>query len=242
LSEEPPSPSGPLGLAGEQPANGAPVAAPAPDRPTPEFEVTGVDHVERAATPTLGFRISVTDPSELAVFAMALSVMFTIEPGRRRYEDAERERLVELFGEPERWSSTTGSFRWGQVDALAPAFTGAGDFTVKLPCTYDHDVAASKYFAGLEGGVAPMRLHFNGTVIYAAEGGRMQMVTIPWDCSSRFEMPVSAWRKMIDAHYPFRRWIALDPATVERLAKRRAELGLPSFDAVVEELLSGGES
>ncbi len=235
MSEGPSTPPAPPGASPEVANGGAPVAG--PDRPTPEFEVTGVDHVDRAVAPTLAFRISVTDPSNLPIFAMALSVMFTIEPGKRRYEAPERDRLIELFGEPERWSSTTGSFRWGQVDALTPAFTGAGDFVVKLPCTYDHDVAASKYFEGLDGGEAPLRLHFNGTVIYEAGDGRMQIVTIPWDCSSRFRMPVSAWKRMIEAHYPFRRWIALDPFVVERLAKRRAELGLPTFDAVVEGLL-----
>ncbi len=65
----------------------------------------------------------------------------------------------------------------------------------------------------------------------------MQVVAIPWDCSVRYSMPVSVWREMIDEHYPFRRWIALDPATVERLARRRSELGLPSFDAVLDDLL-----
>lgn len=205
--------------------------------PAPEFEVARVDHVERAATPTLRFHASVRDPSGRPIHTIALSVLITVEPAKRAYSDAERERLVELFGQPERWASTTGSFRWGQADVLVPRFRGETRFEIPIACTYDHEVAAAKYLAGLEDGSAPLRLHFNGSILYEAGDGRLQLAAIPWDCSVRFEMPISAWRRMIDAHYPFRRWIGLDPRTVERLARRRAERGLPTFDATVEELL-----
>ena len=208
-----------------------------PDRPTPTFEVTGVDHVERAAAPTLRFRVSVRDPSEAPVYTIALSALITIEPAKRAYAPEERERMVELFGEPERWASTTENFRWTQADVLVPRFTGETTFELLVPCTYDHEVAASKYLGGLADGEAPLRIHFNGTVMYEAGDGRLQLVTIPWDCSARFAMPVEAWRRMIQVHYPFRRWMALDAHTFERVAKLRSERGLPTFDAAIDSLL-----
>jgi uncharacterized protein DUF6084 len=229
---------------GPSPAAGAAadVEAPhPPDRPTPEFEVLGVDHVERAAAPTLRFRIAVRDRSELPVYTIALSALITIEPAKRAYAPSERARMAELFGEPERWSSTTASFRWAQADVLVPRFSGETTFELPVPCTYDHEVAASKYLDGLGDGAAPLRLHLNGTVFYEAGDGRLQMLTIPWDCSVRYAMPVEAWRRMIEAHYPFRRWIPLDPATVERLADLRAARGLPTFDACIDALLEREE-
>jgi uncharacterized protein DUF6084 len=219
--------------------DGSAAAGPEPrDRPAPQFEVLGVDHVERAAAPTLRFRLAVRDPSELRVYTIALSVLIAIEPAKRAYTPAERVRLVELFGEPERWASTTEGFRWAQVDVLVPGFSVETEFEVRVPCTYDHEVAAGKYLGGLEDGEAPLRLHLNGTVFYEAGGGRLQMIAIPWDCSVRYSMPIAAWRRMIEDHYPFRRWIALDPDTVDRLARRRAARGLPSFDACLDELLA----
>ena len=111
--------------------------------------------MERAAAPTLSFAARITDPTSIEVYTVALSVMFTIEPGKRSYDADARERLAELFGEPERWASTTGAFRWAQVDVLVPSFTGEAGFEIQVPCTYDHEIAATKYFGGLREGVGP---------------------------------------------------------------------------------------
>ena len=213
--------------------DGSAAAEPEPlDRPDPEFEVLGVDHVSRAAAPTLRFRLAVRDPSDLPVYTIALSVLITIEPAKRAYAPEERARLVELFGEPERWVSTTDN---------VPRFASETEFEVQVPCTYDHEVAAAKYLGGLGDGEAPLRLHLNGTVLYEAGDGRLQMIAIPWDCSVRHAMPVAAWRRMIEHHYPFRRWIPLERSTVERLAGRRAERGLPTFDALIDQMLDEGD-
>ena len=224
--------------------NGAPAAVSSPSgatgRPEPEFEIVGAGHVERAAAPTLRFRVAVREPSAQPVYTIALSAIVTVEPAKRRYDEAERERLQELFGAPERWAATTESFRWAQVDALVPRFAESTEFDLDVPCTYDHEVAAAKYLSGLGDGEAPLRFHFNGSIFYEAGDGRLQLAAIPWDCSVRFAMPVSVWQAMVAEHFPFRRWIAVDPATVERLAAVRAERGLPSFDAVIEELLGEG--
>ncbi len=207
------------------------------DRPVPEFEVVGVSHVERAAAPTLRFEVEATESTGRTVYTVALTAMIEIEPSKRRYDDAERERLLELFGEPERWASTTSSLRWAQTEVLVPSFTDSTRFGLELACTYDHEVGATKYFAGLSGGEAPLRFHFNGTIIWEADDGRVQLTQVPWDCSARFSMPVAAWRDMIEATYPFRGWIPLDKATIERVERVKTARALPTFDATVAELL-----
>jgi hypothetical protein len=210
--------------------------------PDPDFEVLSARAIERSAAPTVGFRIGVSDGSGLAVFTIALSVVITLEPSKRSYDPGSRDRLVELFGEPERWASTTTSFRWAQADALVPAFAGGRtEFELPVPCTYDLELASAKYFHGLDDGTAPLRFHFNGTVFYEAEDGRMQIVQIPWDRSPRFGMPIEVWRRAIDAAYPLRRWVPVHAETLARLERRKAERGLPTFDAVLDELLGEGE-
>ncbi len=230
--------------AAEQAAAAAAVGVeePPPDRPTPEFEILDVQPVERAAAPTLNFRVKVSDRSGRPVYTVALTALITIEPSLRRYDDDERASLVELFGEPERWASTTQNFRWAQMDGLVPAFTGSTEFDLVLACTYDLEVSSAKYFDGLSGGVVPLRVHFEGNRFYEAGGGKLQLLTIPWDCSVRYSMPAEVWRRMIDWHYPFRGWAALDRETVQRLAARRTELGLPTFDAAVRQLLDEADS
>jgi Family of unknown function (DUF6084) len=216
--------------------------APFTDAPDPDFEVLSARAIDRAAAPTIGFRVRVADGSGLPVFTIALTVVITVEPSKRSYDPASRERLVELFGEPERWAATTTSFRWAQADALVPAFDGGeAEFEVPVPCSYDLELAAGKYFHGLEDGTAPLRFHFNGTVFYEAGDGRMQIVQVPWDRSPRFRMPIEVWRRTIDAAYPLRSWVPVHSETVNRLQRCKAERGLPTFDAVVEELLDEAE-
>jgi hypothetical protein len=208
-----------------------------PVAPEPELSVLGVSARRHAALPALEFDVHVTEPTGRLVYVIALSAQIMIEPARRRYDGEARERLVELFGEPERWASTTINFRWAQADALVPAFEGSTEFDMVVPCTYDLELAAAKYFHGLTDGAAPLRFHFNGTVFYEDDDGRMQIVHVPWDRSPRFAMPIEVWRQTIDAAYPFRGWIPVHTDTITKLERIKAERGLPTFDAVVEELL-----
>ena len=190
-----------------------------------------------AAAPTLVFAARATEGSGTPVYTVALSVLFTIEPGKRRYADEDRERLVELFGEPERWAATTGSFRWAQVSVLVPSFSGETSFEIELPCTYDHEIAATKYLGGVAEGVVPLQLHFNGTVFYSGPDGRLQVVPLPWDLSLRHEIPVEVWREMMARHYPEGDWVRVSAGTLERLRRRRADAGSATLDALVAGML-----
>jgi hypothetical protein len=126
------------------------------DRPAPEFAVLSAASVAHAAAPTLRFTLRVSEPSGQDVHAIALGAQLQFEPAKRRYDDATRARLVELFGTPDRWgATTTRSFLWAQLGAVVPAFRGGTEFTLDVPCTYDLDVAAAKYVHSLADGEVP---------------------------------------------------------------------------------------
>ena len=199
-----------------------PDSAPALDRPDPEFEIVAARPLARAATPTLSLTAKISDASGIEIYTAAISVLLTIEPGRRSYGPDERERLVELFGEPERWQATTESLRWAQVDVLAPSFSVESHLEIRVPCSFDHEIAATKYFAGLDCGIVPLRLHFNGTVFYRGGGERLQVMPLPWDRSARFGLPVSTWREMIERHYPEGAWIRVSDETLKRLGRLKS--------------------
>jgi uncharacterized protein DUF6084 len=202
-----------------------------------EFAVLGAEPIEHAATPGVRFHLHITEPEGAEVYTVALSTQIHIDPARRSYDDATRERLVELFGAPERWGATTHAFQWARVEALVPSFSGSTTFTIEVPCTYDLEVASAKYFDALRDGEVPLSFHFNGTVLYRGADDRLQVVLVPWSCSSRWRMPVDVWRRTIAAHYPGGGWIRLGHETLEALARRKAERGLHSFDDTVRELL-----
>jgi hypothetical protein len=211
-----------------------------PAAPDPEFAITAAAHLAFAATPTMVFAAGVTEPAEQEIQSIALSVQVMIDPARRGYDAETRERLSELFGPPASWTPATQGLSWARVSAVIPSFTGSATFAIEVPCTYDLEVAAAKYFYALEDGFAPLSFHFNGSIFYRPADGVLQMVPVSWSSSAQFQMPVRAWREMIAEHYPGGGWIRLHERTLAALNARRAARGLPSFDVCIEELLGDG--
>jgi hypothetical protein len=213
---------------------------PQPVAPEPEFEVLGARPLRHAATPMLVFDLQVSEPSGRPVYMIGLTIQLMIEPARRAYDDATRERLAGLFGPPERWSVTTRSLVWAQLDVVVGAFTGSTTVTVPIACNYDLEVAAAKYLHALPDGEAPLALHFSGMVYYPNDEGGLQMVLVPWSRSIDYRMPVAVWKETIEHYYPNTGWVALRSETLQALERERVGRGLPTYDACVSDLLGEG--
>jgi hypothetical protein len=208
-----------------------------PVAPEPEFQILGATGRRYAATPALEFDVHVSEPGGRQVYAIALSAQIMIEPARRAYDAETREKLVELFGAPERWATTTRSLVWDQVDVLVPSFIGSTTFRVPVRCSFDMEVASTKYLYGLPDGEVPLAFNFNGTVHYRGDDGRLQMSLVPWSCSAEFRFPVATWSDLIEHYHPHTGWIALQEGTLRALQREKAERALPTLDACVAELL-----
>ena len=76
--------------------------------PELNYKIEAAAPLPFAAVPQLGFQLSVTDAdsSPSPIPAIALRCQIRIEPARRHYQIAEKERLLDLFGEPSRWGHT----------------------------------------------------------------------------------------------------------------------------------------
>ena len=205
--------------------------------PAPEFSILGVEAVKYAAAPMLEFTGYVSEPEGREVYTIALTAQVMIDPARRAYDDETRERLVDLFGAPERWATTTNSFLWAELGVLVGAFTGATAFRLPIQSNYDLELAATKYLYSLPGDDVPLSFHFTGTIFYRGEGGKMQIVRVPWECSARYAMPIATWREMIEHYYSGTGWVTLRDDTLDALSRRKAARGMHSFDATVAQLL-----
>jgi hypothetical protein len=206
--------------------------------PEPAFAVTGAAHMAFAATPTMLFAATATDASGHQIQSIALTAQVMIDPAKRGYDPETRERLAELFGPPATWAPSTSGLTWARVNTTVAGFSDSTTFALEVPCTYDLEVAAAKYFYAVHDGEVPLSFHFNGNVFYRPAGGQLMVVPVSWSNSAQFRMPISAWRAMIDEHYPGGGWIRLHETTLAALNRRRADHGLPSFDACVGELLA----
>ena len=118
-------------------------------------------------------------------------------------------KMRDLFGDPERWSQTLRSLLWTHVSVIVPSFQGSTLTDLPIPCTFDFNVAATKYFEGLADGEIPLHLMFSGTVFYADSEDVLQVAPISWEQEARFRLPVKVWREMMDAYYPNNVWLNL---------------------------------
>ena len=70
-----------------------------------------------------------------------------------------------------RWGQTLRNLLWTHASVVVPPFTGVTTVDLQVPCTFDFNVAATKYFNGLADGEIPVCLMFSGTVFYADPDG-----------------------------------------------------------------------
>lgn len=200
------------------------------------FECTGVRADRYAAAPTLLFRLRLTASDATRVHAIALRCQIRIEPARRGYRADEAEALSDLFGERARWGSTLHPLQFAQVSQVVPGFTGETEVDLAVPCGYDLEVAAGRYFRALHDGEVPLLLLFSGTV-FAGTGG-FQVQPVSWDKEAAVRMPVAVWQEMTEAHFPGCGWLRLPNATLDALLAYRSRHALPSWQAAVESLLA----
>jgi hypothetical protein len=199
-------------------------------------QVLGVEAQRHAASPHLLFRLRVTESSGAVVHAAALRCQLRLEPQRRPYDPDEQAALTDLFGTSERYSTTLKPFLWTHTTALVPGFTGSTEIDLPVACTYDFEVAATKYLHALRGGDVPLLLLFSGTVFTRGETG-FTVEQVPWDVEAACRMPVQTWRDLMDAYFPGGGWIRLDRDTLDALGRYRSERGLTSWEATLAELL-----
>jgi uncharacterized protein DUF6084 len=205
--------------------------------PDLDFQIDSVVPLRNAAAPTLVFKLNVTNSSAETIHTMLLSCQIMLEVRRRRYNEDEQEKLLDLFGKPELWDRSLRSLLWANVGITVPAFTSNAIVDLKVPCTFDLNVAATKYFAGLEAGDVPLLLLFSGTIFYAGEDRGLQVTQIPWEKEASYRLPVHVWREMMDIYYPNSVWLNLRRDVFERLNRYKMRSGIPTFEQALERII-----
>src|SRR5215813_11553296 len=178
--------------------------------PDLNFSVDGAEAVSYAVSPLLSFKLRIRNASpEETIQSVALRCQIQIEPTKRKYSTTEQAQLFELFGEPERWGQTLRSMLWTHTSAMVPPFQDETVVDLPVPCTFDFNIAAAKYFAGLEDGLVPLNLMFSGTVFFETKDTGLQVEQISWDKETHFKLPVRVWFDMMEHYYPNTAWLCL---------------------------------
>jgi hypothetical protein len=204
------------------------------------FDCVGSRAEQYAIAPTLTLNLRIAEASGVTVHAIALRCQIRIEPHRRKYSPAEGERLHDLFGDRSRWPETMKPLQFTMVTTMVPQFTGSVEIDLPVPCTYDMEIAATRYFHGLDDGEIPLILLFSGTIFVKRDSG-FAVEQVPWTAESTYRLPVATWREMVDRYFPNSGWLRLSRETLDALMRFKSERALPTWDSTLEALLKQAE-
>jgi hypothetical protein len=203
--------------------------------PDLKFSIEGVTAVPYAAAPLLAFQVRIENqPLDEKIHTVALRMQVQIEATRRKYEAKEKSQLHDLFGEPDRWGQTLRSLLWTHASLVVPAFAGSTLADVGIPCTFDFNIAATKYFHALQEGEIPLCFQFSGTAFYEGPNGSLQVAPISWDREAKYRLPAKVWKEMMDLYYPTLAWLALRRDVFEKLYQYKIREGIPTWEEAIE--------
>ncbi|MDQ6665652.1 MAG: DUF6084 family protein [Acidobacteriota bacterium] len=207
--------------------------------PDLSFRVEGAESVPYAAVPLLVLKLRASNGNrEEPLHSVSLQCQIQIQAARRRYNAEEQQRLSDLFGSADRWSLTLRTMLWTHSNIVIPAFQDSILVDLPVPCTFDFNIAATKYFSALDDGKVPILVQFSGTAFYAGEDGALQVSPIPWNLEAAYELPVAVWKEMMDLYYPNTAWLSLRRDVFERLLAYKSRHGIPTWEQTIESMLA----
>ncbi len=198
--------------------------------PDLDFTIETAETLRFAASPHIVFKLRIANSAPRTIHTVILRCQIQLDVSRRRYTAEEQKRLTDLFGEPNRWGETLRPLLWTNTSVVVPSFDNSTVVDLPIPCTFDFNVAATKYFAGIETGEIPVSFFFNGTIFYEGEDSALQVAQISWEKEASHRMPIRIWREMMDAYYPNTAWLCLQRDAFERLYAYKVKRGIPTFD------------
>jgi hypothetical protein len=215
--------------------------------PDLKFQVVRADPEPFAVGPLLKFklRVSQSAPHEaelIPIQAVTLQCQIRIEPQERHYASGEQQKLLDLFDRPARWGQTLRSLLWTHASVAIGPFLDVTLVDLPVPCTFDFNVAVTKYFDALGDGEVPLKLLFSGTMFHEGEHGELQVAQIPWDREAGFRLPVNVWKEMMERYYPNSAWLCLRKDVFDRVSEFKSREGLPTWEEALERLLAGAEN
>lgn len=215
--------------------------------PDLKFQVVTAEPEPYSVGPILKFKLHVsqsaaTGAEVVPIHSITLQCQIRIDPAGRHYGPSEREKLLDLFDKPSRWGQTLRPLLWTHASAGIGPFTDAIEVDLPVPCTYDFNVAVTKYFYALEDGEIPVTLLFSGTMFHEGADGTLQVAQIPWDREAAFRLPVRVWKEMMEQYYPNTAWLCLRKDVFDRLYEYKSRRGLPTWEQALEGLLRSADS
>ena len=177
------------------------------------------------------------------IFTIALTAVITIEPSKRRYDAGRaasacsscsaspsagpRPPPASAGRRPTRWCRRSRARPSSSSSSPAPTTSSS-----RRPSTSTGSPTAWRRCASTSTAPSSTRTTTGGCRSSRSRGTARRASS----------MPVEVWREAIDAVYPYRAWVPVDRDDPRAPAAAKAERGLPTFDAALDELLDEDEA
>jgi len=220
--------------------------------PELEFDVVDMKPDRFALSPQLVARVQVSEKSGARIHSMLLRCQIRMDPASRGYSQGEMLALKDLFGPGEQWSHSVHPFMWTQVATVAGGFEGSCVLEIPVACTYDMEIASSKYLHGLREGEIPLVFLFSGTVFSQEVGSTPgdgssstlghEVFPVSWSSEARYRLPVALWDEVMDLYFPGKGWICVSKAVLDEVSRFKTENAFATFEEAIEALLSAAQN
>jgi hypothetical protein len=184
------------------------------------------------------FDLEITSrPATESIHSIMLQAQIQIQSAQPQHNTPGRKQPVERVGPPLQSRQTLRNALWAIASTNVGAFTGGTVIRLPVACTFDQNIAVTKYWYALENEDVPLLFLFSGTVFYAGPDGHLLVQPISLNKEATFRVPVESWRKLMDTQFPNSGWLYLNREAFERLYSYKCQHGLPNWEQVVERLL-----
>ncbi len=206
--------------------------------PDLEFQILSAKVKPYAAVPTLSFNLQIKNASENEeVYAAALKCQVLIEATKRQYNGESKEKLVGVFGEPQRWEETVKGLFWTTVTVPVPRFSGRTIIEVPIGCCEDHISAAGKFFYSVKDDEVPLAFLFSGTLFYKDTSGDLQITQVPWHKEAIYKMPAVLWHEMMEIYFPNMKWLQVHKDIFDKLYRLTSLHSFPTIENCLESVI-----
>ena len=199
------------------------------------FTVEGAARLEHAAVPTLRFALGIEAGREIR--SVLLDVQLQI-PARRRGYDADGARpAVRALRAGRGLGHDAADAAVDAHDARRPGVRGRRRWCdLDVPCSYDLEVAASRYLDALADGEVPLEFLFSGSVFYSGADGELQTTRLSWESEAEYRLPVRVWKETMERYFRGTAWVRLSKESFDRLSAYKSRNALATWDDALEAL------
>ena len=119
-----------------------------------------------------------------------------------------------------------------------PGFAEECTVDLPVPCSYDFEIAATKFLHGVQEGEVPLLFLFSGPVFFHNANGDLQIGQIAHHKEAGYRLPVWLWQSLMAQHYPDCIWLRIERDLFEQVYEYKRRNGFAGFDQALRALLA----